>query len=66
MTLQELKAYRIALHEKLSQLNRIVPACKSCEHFLTGTCEKFGATPPDEFQKTPEACAEWVYDQIPF
>ncbi len=66
MTLHELKAYRMALHDKLRQLDGIVPTCAHCEHFATGRCEKFGATPPKEFQLTPEACADWQYDQIPF
>lgn len=66
MTLHELKAYRIALREQLVRFDAISTTCRSCEHFITGTCEKFEATPPEDFQRTPEACAEWVYDGIPF
>lgn len=67
MTLHELKAYRLALRNKLRQLDGINPTCMSCINFASGTtCQKFGATPPDEFQRTPEACAEWQHDEIPF
>jgi hypothetical protein len=67
MTLHELKAYRLALREKLRELDRIQASCQSCEHFANGkTCAKFGAEPPEEFKRTPEACAEWQYDRIPF
>lgn len=67
MTLHELKAYRVALSEKLRQLERIVPTCHACEHLGGGdVCTKFDATPPQEFQRQPEACAEWIYDEVPF
>jgi hypothetical protein len=66
MTLHELKAYRLALREKLRQLDGIHATCQHCEHFAVGACDKFGATPPEEFQRTPDACAEWQYDEVPF
>lgn len=66
MTLHELQAYRLALREKLRQLDGIVATCHACEHFAAGACDKFGATPPEEFQRTPEACAHWKYDGVPF
>lgn len=66
MTLAQLQAYRTALRDKLRQLDAIQTTCTHCEHFSIGRCDLFDETPPEEFQRTPEACAEWKYDQIPF
>ena len=67
MTLHQLQAYRLALREKLRELDGIVPTCHACAHFADGqVCAKFGAQPPEEFTRQPEACAEWQHDGIPF
>jgi len=66
MTLHELKAYRLALRDKLQQLERITPNCRSCAHMDAGRCTRHCAAPPPEFQREPEACADWQYDHIPF
>ena len=67
MKLLELKAYRLALREKLSELDRITANCHSCEHFSNGRlCALAQAEPPEEFKRTPEACNQWVNDHIPF
>lgn len=66
MTLAQLQAYRLALRDKLRQLDAIQTTCTHCEHFSIGRCDLFDETPPEAFQRTPEACAEWQYDQIPF
>ena len=66
MTLHELKAYQLALRDKLRQLDSISATCDQCENFQGGRCEKFAAVPPKEFQHQPGACQEWQYDFIPF
>lgn len=63
----ELRVYRDALSSKLAELQRIEAICPNCAHFAHApTCAKFGAVPPEEFQRTPEACADWEFDGIPF
>jgi hypothetical protein len=66
MTLVQLHAYRLALRDKLHELNCLDTTCHGCEHFATGICAYFGETPPATFQRTPEACEAWVYDGVPF
>jgi hypothetical protein len=67
MTLAQLHAYRMALRDKLRDLDDIRTTCHNCEHFASGkVCAKFDAVPPDEFQRTPDACQEWQHDGIPF
>ncbi len=67
MTLAELRIYRLALREKLQQLERIHATCEHCEHFAHAPrCGKFDAVPPEEFRRTPEACEAWTYDEVPF
>ena len=40
--------------------------CHTCDYYLSsGTCEKFGQVPPDEFTQTIGACDQWE-DMIPF
>jgi hypothetical protein len=39
--------------------------CYSCEWYRVNTCDKFQATPPEEFANTPDSCPEWV-ESIPF
>lgn len=63
----ELKAFKSALSAKLAELERIAPTCDHCLHFAQAPhCAKFGATPPEEFRRTPESCPEWEWDSIPF
>lgn len=67
MTLDQLKVYRLALRDKLRQLDGITPTCMSCRNFASGdVCAQFDAMPPEEFRRTPEACASWVHDEVPF
>jgi len=66
MTLQQLQAYRLALRDKLRELERVDATCHGCDHFATGRCALFDEVPPDGFQRTPEACEAWVYDGVPF
>lgn len=67
MNAVELRVYRDALSSKLAELQRIVPDCEHCLHFAHAPhCAKFGAAPPEEFRRTPEACPEWQFDGIPF
>lgn len=66
MTLPALLAYRQALREQLQRLDAISPTCLHCDHFASGRCAKFDALPPEDFQRTPEACPDWQYDGIPF
>ena len=66
MTLAQLQAYRLALRDKLRQLDGIKATCTHCEHFGAGICTHFGETPPDTFQRTPEACEAWKYDGVPW
>ena len=67
MNLQELKTTTKALRSQLQIYERITPTCMYCEHFSSGSvCDKFGLAPPAEFQQTPEACEDWLYDSIPF
>ena len=63
----ELRAYTAALASKLAELQRIQPTCDHCVHFAHAPiCAKFGAAPPEDFRRTPEACDEWQFDGIPF
>ncbi len=63
----ELKTVRQALRSRLDELDRIKPVCEHCEHFSSGkVCSLFDEVPPADFQSTPEACADWQYDGVPF
>jgi len=66
MTLAQLQAYRLALRDKLQELERMDATCHGCEHFAAGICDHFGETPPDTFQRTPEACEAWKHDGVPW
>lgn len=67
MSVTELRAYRDALASKLGDLRRIAPTCETCLHFAQAPlCTKFGAVPPEDFRRTPEACDVWEFDGVPF
>jgi hypothetical protein len=67
MTSVELNAMRDALRRRLAELDRIVTTCDHCEHFAHAPrCAKFDAIPPEDFRHTPNACADWKFDDIPF
>ena len=42
--------------------------CETCVRWVPDgsarTCERFGTTPPEDFQKTENACDEW--EGVPF
>lgn len=66
MTLAQFIAARDAVRDALRKFEVVVPNCRSCSSFEVGRCKKFGQDIPADFQQTPEACAEWSYDGIPF
>lgn len=55
--------------ETLTAALRIVEAlpastpCNLCENWENNACNRWGATPPDDFQKV--GCEEWI-EQVPF
>jgi hypothetical protein len=63
MTLEQFVAARQVLRDALAKFPE--PTCHTCQHFSMGKCDQFGEVPA-EFQKTPEACATWQWDSIPF
>ena len=66
MTLIQLNAFKDALRSKLHELERITPACKTCEKFSQGRCQQYNAEPPADFVAGPCECLEWSHDGIPF
>ena len=67
MTAIELQAVRDALRKRLAELDRISTTCQDCEHFAQAPrCAKFDANPPEDFRRTPGACAHWQFDGVPF
>lgn len=67
MNLHQLKITTNALRSQLKIYEQITPTCWHCEHFSSGSiCDKVGLAPPAEFQRTPEACEDWLYDSVPF
>jgi hypothetical protein len=66
MTLVQFNATREALRGALAKFEAAAPTCHRCKFFQAARCEKFDSDVPAEFQRTPGACVEWVYDGIPF
>lgn len=66
MTLPEFIAAREVLRGALAKFESKPPTCTRCAHFEMGRCKEFGSDVPKDFQSTPEACASWVFDGIPF
>ena len=64
MTLTELNLKKEALSRMLQQLEDIETSCYLCDHFKSGRCLKFDATPPDDFLKA--GCEDWEWNGIPF
>lgn len=63
MPLAQFVAARQVLRDALARFPE--PTCHTCTHFAMGKCTQFGEVPAD-FQKTPEACESWAFDNIPF
>jgi hypothetical protein len=66
MNIIQLNSVKDALRSKLHELERITPACRTCEKFQSGICQHFGQSPPPEWQLGPVECDQWVHDGIPF
>jgi len=66
MTAIELKTVRDALRERLRYLDSAKMICNDCENWQGSHCGLYDETPPAEFQRTPEACPEWKWDEVPF
>jgi hypothetical protein len=65
--LPRLQSTRQALRESLQRYESITATCDHCRHFSTGRiCDLYQAAPPEDFQRQPEQCDGWVYDQIPY
>jgi hypothetical protein len=67
LTAAALNAERTALRLRLADLDRAQVRCGHCAHFdAGGHCAVAGQQVPEEFQRTTDACTDWVWDEIPF
>lgn len=67
MTAAALRAEIAALESRIKYLRTPTVTCQHCAHFEAGAhCAVAQQQVPEDFQKTPDACPDWVWDEIPF
>lgn len=66
MTLDAFLVAREAARKAAAAFERVKPDCRTCTHYDMGRCKQFDQDIPADFQKTPEACAGWEFDGVPF
>lgn len=64
MKLLELNAKLDLFRREVRNLELIKVACRTCNHWQQGTCQKFNSTPPDDVKLV--GCEGWEFDDIPF
>lgn len=65
MTAAQLAVQTDALRQALLRHEQIKTDCQHCSNYVAEVCELHGLVPVD-FAKTPNDCADWRYDGIPF
>lgn len=66
MTLPAFLVAREAARKAAAAFERVKPDCRTCAHYDMGRCKQFDQDIPKDFQETPEACAGWEFDGVPF